>query len=181
LPDDLSEDAPSGLRETYHAIVQVLSLRYLFGKSPSPLVRGFLARWSGLTEWAVGHCLQWLLKHWYLKGGVFLCKDGTFSETRETKTSPECFVMRLSIPEQRGRGNSGTYVKRTRREWAVYRAEQRDLEAMFWTQFEEAETRGDLDDLVERDEELYNEDWSLQEPYATMIQELDAKGEEGWL
>jgi Bifunctional DNA primase/polymerase, N-terminal len=146
LPDELPEGAPAGLREVYHAIVEVLSLRYLFGKEPAPLVRGFLARWAGLSERVIGQCLQWLLKHWYLKGGMFLRKDGTFSETREDKMSPECFVMRLSIPKRRKPGDN---VKRSRKEWAICRAEQRDAEAIYWRDYEAAERSGELLDAAD--------------------------------
>jgi Bifunctional DNA primase/polymerase, N-terminal len=169
LPDDLGDDAPSGLRETYHAIIEVLSLRYLFGKNPAPLVRGFLSRWSGLTEWAIGLCLQWLLKHWYLKGGVFLRADGTFSETRETKTSPECYELRLTVPKRRRRGDG---VKRTRKEWAIYRQEQRLAEALqaeafdyepddfevARLQFEDSEA-ADFDDFDYDDDEIDMDDF----------------------
>jgi hypothetical protein len=178
LPDELPDDAPRGIRTVYHAIVQVLSLRYLCGREPAPLVRGFLARWTGLSERAVGECLQWLLKHWYLKGGVFLRKDGAFSDTREAKTSPECFVMRLSVPKRRNQSKSSAYVKRSRKEWAIYRAEQRDAEATYWREYEEAERSGELAELMERDDELYDEDWNLREPYATIIAELASEGEE---
>jgi hypothetical protein len=139
LPDEMPEGAPDGLRETYHAIVEVISLRYLFGRTPAPLVRGFLSRWSGLAERTIGRCLPWLLKHWYLKGGVFLRTDGTFSTTRETKTSPECYELRLSVPKRR-KADDG--VKRTRKGWAIYRQEQRDAEDAYWHDYEEAERLG---------------------------------------
>jgi Bifunctional DNA primase/polymerase, N-terminal len=173
LPDELPDDAPDGVRAVYHAIVEVLSLRYLFGVAPAPLVRGFLSWWSGLSERQVGQCLQWLLKHWFLKGGVFLRKDGTFSETRETKMSSECFVMRLFVPNAR---KSGDGVKRTRKEWAIYRQEQRELEALSWWDYEEAYQSGELAEAMERDDELFDEDWNLREPYATRMAELEREG-----
>jgi hypothetical protein len=128
LPDELPEGAPEHLREVYHAIVQVLSLRYLFGREPAPLTHKFLARWSGLSEYAVSKCMRWLLKHFYLQGGVFLRKDGTLSKTREEKMQPECFVMGLAAKAWRPKGK--TFVQRSRVEWAKYFAEKREQEAL---------------------------------------------------
>jgi hypothetical protein len=76
---------------------------------------------------------------------VFLRKDGTFSETRETKMSPECFVPRLDVPK--ARNPSKPYVKRTRKEWAEYRERLREEEALYWAQYEAAERSGEFDDL----------------------------------
>jgi hypothetical protein len=104
---------------------------------------------------------------------VFLRKDGTFSETRETKMSSECFVMRLFVPNAR---KSGDGVKRTRKEWAIYRQEQRELEALSWWDYEEAYQSGELAEAMERDDELFDEDWNLREPYATRMAELEREG-----
>jgi hypothetical protein len=128
LPDELPEGAPEHLREVYHSIVQVLSLRYLFGREPAPLTHKFLARRSGLTEYAVSQCMSWLLKHFYLRGGVFLRKDGTFSKTREDKMQPECFVMGLQA--KAGKPQGKTFIQRSRVEWAKYYAEKREQEAL---------------------------------------------------
>ena len=69
-------------------------------------------------------------------------------------------------------------VKRTRKEWAIYRQEHREQE-LYWRQLDEAEARGDLDEFIERDDELYDEDWNLREPYATIIAELEIEAKEG--
>ena len=62
-------------------------------------------------------------------------------------------------------------MKRTRKEWAIFRQEQRD-EELYWREFALAESCGDLDECIERDDELYDEDWNLREPYATIIASL---------
>ena len=174
LPDELPDDAPDGVRAVYHAIVEVLSLRYLFGESPAPLVRGFLAGWSGMAERRVGQCLQWLLRHWYLKGGVFLRKDGTFSETRETKMSPECFVMRLSVPDAR---KSGDGTKPTRKEWAIYRQEQRELEALSRQDYEDVWQSGELAEAIawHRYEEALR-GWDLEQEILEAVEAMEGEG-----
>jgi hypothetical protein len=170
LPEDLPDDAPTRLREVAHAIVDLLSLRYVFGRHPAPLTHKFISARYGISERAVRESIQWLLKHWYLEGGVFLRKDGTFSKARETEMSPECFVMRLSVPK---RHKSGDGVKRTRREWAIFRQEQRDEEALYWQGLEEAEASGELAEAVaeyeaEKARELGAED--LEELYRAMAE-----------
>jgi hypothetical protein len=144
LPDELPEDAPEHLRETYHAIVRVLSLRYLFGRELAPLTHKFLAQWTGLPEYAVSKCMRWLLKHFYLQGGVFLRKDGTFSKTREDKMQPEYFAMNLEAKAWKPKGK--TFIQRSRVEWAKFYAEKRAQESweeVACAEYEEAVDRGD--------------------------------------
>jgi hypothetical protein len=55
-----------------------------------PLTRSFLARWCGVSVDQAAKCTEWLLKHFYLKGGTFLRSDGTVSKTRDNERWPEC-------------------------------------------------------------------------------------------
>jgi hypothetical protein len=112
LPDELPADAPKELRTVYHGIVELMRARALIDSDPAPLAHKFLARWIGLSEYAVAKCMSWLLKNFYLKGGMFLRKDGTFSNTREDGTMPECFVMNLEARAWKPKGK--TFIQRTR-------------------------------------------------------------------
>jgi hypothetical protein len=58
------------------------------------------------------------------------------------------FVLSLEAKAWKRRGK--TFIQRTRVEWARYYAEKRemeDAEAIYWYQYEEAERRGDFDDV----------------------------------
>jgi hypothetical protein len=148
LPDDLPEDAPTELRKVYHGIVERVRIWKLIG-GYVPLAHKFLARWCGVSEDQAGKCMQWLLKRFYLKGGVFLRKDGTVSKTRESKMDPECFVMKLEAKAWKPKGK--TFIQRTRAEWAQYYATKReaeDAEAIARHDYEEAEQNGDLAEAI---------------------------------
>jgi hypothetical protein len=98
----------------------------VIGKGFVPLAHKFLAYWCGVSEHAVAKCMEWLLKHFYLKGGVFLRKDGTLSKTREDKMQPECFGLSLQAKAWKPKGK--TYVHRERWEWRKFYEEKREME-----------------------------------------------------
>jgi hypothetical protein len=126
LPDDLPEDACKDLRKVYCGIVERARIWKLIG-GYMPLTRSFLARWCGVSEDRAGKCMEWLLKHFYLKGGEYLRSDGTVGRTRDNACWPECYTPNLEAKPWRGRGKG--YVHRENWEWRKFFEEQRLMEA----------------------------------------------------
>jgi len=162
----LDGEARPAVRAVYNGLLLLLGLKwYLWPGNGTTFSWRFAAAWCDVDKKTAEKAMRWVMEAGYVRS-VGTSRGAYGKVAHVLMPSPE-------KPESR--------VKRTRKEWAIYRAEQRELEALYWAEYEEAEVSGELADSMERDDELYDEDWNLREPYASMIAALDAGGKEGWL
>jgi hypothetical protein len=154
----LGDEARPAVKAVYNGLLLLLGLKWhVWPGNGTTFSWRFAAAWCGVDKKTAEKAMRWLMEQGYV---------------RSVGTSRSAYgkVAHVLMPSQVKPEKS---TKRTRKEWAIYRAEQRDEEALYWLAYEEAEQSGELAELMERDDELFDEDWNLREPYATIMAKLE--------